>query len=129
MNEYPTREQAESGIDCNGDCPKCAMSTWCNDDIGLSTVILAMHDALDAKDAEIARLKQEHIFAEMAWRNQDGSQCLKINCIYRRLNSDNYDYNKQIKEQQAEIENLTASRDMWKSRAILLDGKYQNWIE
>jgi len=33
---------------------------------------------------------------------------------------------KQLKE---ENDALTCDRDMWKNRALELDGKYQNWIE
>lgn len=48
---------------------------------------------------------------------------------YRLRCDDNMKLCLEIDTKDAEIQRLTESRDMWKSRALLLDGKYQNWVE
>ena len=66
---YPTREQAEriATDRCPlKDCPACDIAHWCASDImdltsasqACGKSMLAMHDALDAKQAEIDRLRK-----------------------------------------------------------------------
>ena len=45
----------------------------------------AVMKSIQENDKQIEKLKDEHKRSEMAWREQDGSQCIRINCIYRRI--------------------------------------------
>lgn len=69
MSGYPTREQAEriASSECDTElCHECDIMRWCASDImdptsasrACGASMLAMHDALDAKQAEIDRLRE-----------------------------------------------------------------------
>lgn len=55
---YPTREQAQKLVlnECSDDCELCDAVMWCgwsHESINCGKAFLGMHDALDAKQAEI----------------------------------------------------------------------------
>jgi len=67
-NGYPTRAEINHMWMKNDEEDMCKMYDY----------MVAMHNEMD-------RMRALHTASEKAWRDQDGSQCIRINCIYRRI--------------------------------------------